>query len=479
MVVVLLILVIGGTLLGLLGVRAYLHSENFRRLVSRQTGKVLRGEAEFGPFRWQGLQARTDSFQTTGEGPVTHLRADGVAAEIGLGGWWRGVWEVRGAHVRKLSAKVDLTGETPPRGAVVAQNKDTAQKNPGGWIPNRVNLADAEISNIDVDLLTKQGPIALTGTRLQAVSKGAASSYLARLDGGQVRLPFDFCSSLEIEQAELRWQQDTLYLTSLDARLWGKGKCHAMGEWDRNSGGVSADGSVSDVPVSELLRGDWVKRVGGRVDSTFAVSLKEREKSAWGDIRISEGTLTALPVLDVLAAYADTSRFRFLPLHEAHAKWRWRDGEWRISDLVLFSEGLARLEGGMTLRGQNIDGLFRLGLPPGTLTRIPGAETDVFLPGEHGLLWTTLRVTGTLDDPKEDLSERLITAAGLRMFEKLPETGEQVLRHSHTLAREVAPRIMEKGIHALDKGQRILDGAGSLLDGILGAPPPREKDSGE
>ena len=33
-------------------------------------------------------------------------------------------------------------------------------------------------------------------------------------------------------------------------------------------------------------------------------------------------------------------------------------------------------------------GRFRLGLAPGTLSTIPGAETDVFLPGERGLLWT-------------------------------------------------------------------------------------------
>ena len=59
-------------------------------------------------------------------------------------------------------------------------------------------------------------------------------------------------------------------------------------------------------------------------------------------------------------------------------------------------------------RDRRIDGRFRLGLVPGVLARIPGAETIVFQPGERGLLWTTLRVTGTIDDPEEDLTGRLL-----------------------------------------------------------------------
>src|SRR5690606_32272100 len=95
--------------------------------------------------------------------------------------------------------------------------------------------------------------------------------------------------------------------------------------------------------------------------------------------------------------------------------------------------------------------IFRLGIAPGTLSSIPGAETDVFVPGEKGLLWTDVRVTGAKDDPKEDLTERLIAAAGLRMFEELPGSGQKVLKFSKSLLGESPEETVLKGVEAIGK----------------------------
>ena len=190
---------------------------------------------------------------------------------------------------------------------------------------------------------------------------------------------------------------------------------------------------------------------------------------AQGRLTISNGTLTALPVLDALAAYADTRRFRVISLSEAHTDWRWQEGGILLSNLVLASEGLVRLEGRITIRDRKLDGLFRLGLAPGTLASIPGAETDVFLPGERGLVWAPLRITGTVDDPKEELTDRLVAAAGLRMFEILPGTGERVIKYSSTLLGESPSKTIDKGIKIIEEGTGILQEATGILDGILGS----------
>ena len=104
-----------------------------------------------------------------------------------------------------------------------------------------------------------------------------------------------------------------------------------------------------------------------------------------------------------------------------------------------------RIEGRLDVLGRNLNGSFRLGLTPGTLARIPGAETRVFLPGEEGLLWSNILITGTLDDPEEDLSGRLIAAAGARMFEMIPETGEWVWRQTGGKIGEMAQQILGAG----------------------------------
>jgi hypothetical protein len=134
----------------------------------------------------------------------------------------------------------------------------------------------------------------------------------------------------------------------------------------------------------------------------------------------------------------------------------------------LGSEGLIRLEGSLSIKGENIEGSFQLGLVPGTLARIPGAETHVFKTGRLGLLWAPVRVTGTLSNPKEDLTQRLTDAAGVRMFEILPETGEQVFKFTRNVLGESPADTINKGIKVIEKGEEVIKGAEGVIKGILG-----------
>src|SRR5690606_22527681 len=112
------------------------------------------------------------------------------------------------------------------------------------------------------------------------------------------------------------YQEDTLFITSADASLWDDGRLKASGEWDRRTKGYAFEGEVSGIALDRLVRESWSKRIVGKVSSDFIVSGGRGSSEAKGTLRITEGMLTALPVLDVLAAYADTRRFRELNLTE-------------------------------------------------------------------------------------------------------------------------------------------------------------------
>jgi hypothetical protein len=466
-----LVLAVVGVLALIVGIRGYLHSDSFRRLLSAEAGKALDGEGNFDAFRWKGLQVRTDAFHATGNGLVKRMHADGVETEVGLGGFGRGVWELHSSHIRKLEVEIDLT----KRESIVSQPSPPKEKagdgrKSGGWLPKQAELMEAEIGNIEVNAVTSHGPAVLTGTRLRSASTGAPMSYQGKLDGGILQLPFEWLPVVKLDKADIRWQDETLFVSSLEAEMWERTRLNATGEWDKASKRAAFDGAVTDIPCAELLDETWARRVTGEIDISFEGEMMPDTKHGRGVIELTNGTLTALPVLDALAAYADIRRFQVIQLTEARSDWRWRDGVLYLTNLVLASEGLIRLEGGLTLRGEELDGTFRLGLPPGTLARIPGAETQVFLPGDRGLMWSTLRITGTLDKPREDLSDRLIAAAGGRMFELLPGTGEKVIRYSRTLAVDAAPKVIEEGVRVLEQGQEIIRGANGILDGLLGSP---------
>jgi len=458
--------------------RRYLHSDAFRMFLSAEAGKAAGVTGEFAPFQWQGLAVDTESFEARGTGPVTGLRADGLHTEIGLGGVRRGVWEILGSNVRRLEVSVDarkpLDGMAPPQRIEPAV---AAKAKPAGWFPKEAELQGIDVRELVVKVILNEGLATANGMNVHAEPAGAKDAYRAEIEGGAVRLPFAMAPELRLDRARLRYQDGRVFLTEATVAAWDNARVQGTGEWDLNSRRFFIEGDVTGAKCENVLSPDWAKRLTGDVTSSFTLNNRPGFPQADGKLTIQNGMLTALPMLDALAAYADMRRFRILTLNEAHTEWRWKKGELSLTKLVLASEGLVRIEGGITLRGREMDGVFRLGLAAGTLATIPGAETDVFAPGERGLLWTTLRITGTLDDPKEDLTNRLIAAAGLRMFDQLPETGEQVLKFTRSLLGDPSPKTIEKGGKIIEETRKTVRDITGILDGILGGnpePPAKE-----
>lgn len=467
--VALLALAIVALAAGYAMLRNYLHSDSFRTFLSAEASEMAGVDGRFAPFHWDGLAVDTDSFHATGPALITALRADGLHTEVGLGGVRRGVWEIRGTSLRRLHLALDarprpeiLTPPSPDRPSVRKPARPA-------WFPSQAELQGIHIREISAEAILPQGLATATGISLTAEQAGAPDAYRADLEGGEITLPFHFLPEIRIGSARLRYQQRQLFLTQATLGAWSSARLQASGEYDLTTRQYSAQGDATGIQCQDLLNPDWSKRLTGLASSDFTLHNLPGHLLATGTLTLRDSTLTALPVLDALAAYADTRRFRVLPLSEARTRWRWEKGTLSLTDLTLASDGLVRLQGSLDIRGRAISGLFRLGLAPGTLAQIPGAETHVFTPGERGLLWTTLRISGTLDDPKEDLTDRLIAAAGLRMFEQIPETGEQALKFTRAfLADPSATRAVEKGVRILDQGGKSLRQVRGLLDGILG-----------
>ncbi|MEC9053685.1 MAG: hypothetical protein VX633_00145, partial [Verrucomicrobiota bacterium] len=68
---------------------------------------------------------------------------------------------------------------------------------------------------------------------------------------------------------------------------------------------------------------DWAKRISGELMSDFVVEGEiGRTPLITGELGLSDGHLTALPVLDRIASYTRTERFRRLSLRKADLKFR-------------------------------------------------------------------------------------------------------------------------------------------------------------
>ncbi|WP_353565249.1 hypothetical protein [Haloferula sargassicola] len=456
------------------GLRQWLHSDDFRHMLEAETGKGMKAEATFGAFQWDGTLVRTPSFTAEGKETLRRVEADNLSLDIGLGKVREGVVQLRDGRIGRLLVEVDPgAGEPapaqPPEGGV-------PREKPAKWYdaftPDEVELTGLEIGESALTVDLKEGPFSVAGARWSIRPGQAKGAYEAIGTGGVVRFPWDKLPPLRMEQTRLRYQQDRVYLSEALFRLYDRAQLRLTGEAALDGGGYAFDGILQDVDLAQVLPEDWKRKLEGELDATFSVRTEGEDPVVKGHVDVQRGVLTGLPVLDALGAYGGNPRFRRLALSEASADFLRKDGSLWLSNLVLASEGLMRVEGEVGIGpSKELDGRIRLGLTPGTLAMIPGAETKVFLPGERGLLWTTVRLSGTTEDPDEDLTARLIAAAGLRMFEVLPETGEQVLKFTRRAVspetlRELAehPEMIRQGSDLIEQTRKALDGDGDPIE---------------
>ena len=462
---VLLIISLG---LGYMGLRAYLHSDGFRKFLSAQVSGAAGVDGSFSPFRWDGLAVETAGFDATGKGLIAGLQADEIATEIGFGGLSRGVWEIKNTRITRLEVTLNAEeANEPPPVEPRIREKRVAKKQPG-WTPEEVELESLEIGELVLSGTTASGPVKAGGMSMDVVPDTGRNAYKGEINGGVVDLPWKFVPQLHINRVRGSFRDGSAFITKADISAWREGRISAFGEWNSSDNFYSFEGDAKGIRCDELLNENWARRLTGDVSSSFTIDNGSGKMVMAGDLVVRNGTMTALPMLDALAAYADTRRFRIIQLSDARTKWRYSDREILFTDFVMGSEGLIRLEGGFSIKGEALDGRFRLGIVPGVLSNIPGAETHVFRPGELGLLWTDLHVTGTLDDPREDLTGRLIEAAGLRMFEQIPESGEKVLKFTRSVLGENPVEAIDRGKKIIEEGENVIKEAEGIFKGILG-----------
>ena len=500
-----------GSVISYMWLRSYLGSAPFRQIILTKVEEVLQAQATMTPLRWDGFQVSTDQLDVSSQGPLRQLSVKGVRTGVDASGVIRGVWSVSPSRVTELSATYDSTLPKPAKEEVAAAEQSGTGKTAvvpwyAGWMPKKMETDAWVINTSHLQLLTASGAAQMNGVRWDIDATDRFDQIKMTGSSGKLRLPYPWAPELSLEKMKLSYQKEYVYLTQASFRAYQNGKLDVTGEFQPETSQYSLEGEWRDVLCSEVLPADWKQRLSGKTNSSFVLRSSNTTPTLKGHLVVEQGVLTALPILDKLAAYSQSLRFRTLTLHAAECDYEWSGHRIVLSNIQLGSEGLARLEGKLVLTRSSsqepyqLMGQFRLGLAPGTLSQIPGAEEDVFQAGERGLLWTPLQVTGTLDEPQEDLSQRLIAAAGARMFEIIPATGLKVLKYTQQVMgagtegeATAMPKVIDQASKTLQQGTDVIDQAtkgatglvGGIVQGLLGGdaaaslpetePKPKQK----
>jgi hypothetical protein len=296
------------------------------------------------------------------------------------------------------------------------------------WLPQQLQLESIGIETIS---LRDPAGLGLIGSRLRTQPwQWGEGSVAVKLEGGKLhsplRLPADPSALvLSLDEAQLRLGRDEIILNSSQWRALDEAVLQCRGRYALRSQLGEAVLDLSRCPLNRLVAEDWRQRLSGWLEAQ--VRWKSQQPLEM-DLSLKDATLTALPLLDQLAQFTKVERFRRLAFDQASAKYRLSGSTQVIESLVVEATGLMRLQGSVSIAAdQSLQGDLMLGVTPETLQWIPGASQEVFkaTPPEGavaGLRWTPLRLGGTLKQPREDLTQRLLLEAGESLIQGSTQT---------------------------------------------------------
>ena len=415
----------------------FLRGEAFRKLIARETGEALGSEVVYGPLRWTGSSLFADSLQATGlpGSVVENLHADQVRAEVNWRAIFGGAWRVDRVQVVSVEGTF-RPGSTEPK-------PEQMPHKPATWglaalLPKKFEVGQVDIAKSRVRFLASDGLeiASLQDSALRIYPDGGGWA----IEGSGGVLALAKAPALNVVSFRSRIQDDVYFLTDAQFRLGETGRISASGEFSSNS---KLRIEWNQVDVTLFLDSVWRSRLSGKLAGTAALQWPESglgSGEAGGSFRLTDGLAQNMDLLDRIATFTGAPQFRRMPLQEVSGNFEWTKGALRITNLVAESKGLLRLEGICTVTtGGTIDGTLQVGVTPQTLQWLPGSRERVFSETKNGYLWTTVRISGSLRELREDLSSRLVAA----MQDEVIDRGTRVIKELPNAAKEGAQGVLD------------------------------------
>ena len=248
-------------------------------------------------------------------------------------------------------------------------------------------------------------------TRLLITPHGRDFEYQAR-EGEFKMSPFP---GLRLQHTHLLITKTLLTLYNLDLRpkTGINGAIHAEGKaGTRDDKSVDFKINFDRVPVNEWLPNEWREHVEGEVICSIHWTGKNPKlEMSQGEaaLRVENGRLTGLPFLEKIASLTGEKEIKDLKLNLCQLDLEWQYSKADAKNLIVEDKGKFRAEGRVTIQEKKLGGAIQLGVAPHLLNWLPKAE-EVFTREDDGYLWTTVHLSGTIDEPQQDLSPRIVDA---------------------------------------------------------------------
>jgi hypothetical protein len=382
----------------------YIESDAFRAAMEKETAKGLHfPERRYSPIRrTSAFTAETESFEArNGQKAMKSLDAHGITATFDPLGVFVRQWRFTDVRVQSGDVEIQIY-KANPEGV-----------SPKPWfaifLPNRVYLKKIETPQANVTWRFRGKQAGFFGTQLLITPHGPDFEYFAT--GG--RLKTALLPDLNLRRAHLLITKTllTLYDIDLASNSSSAESIHAQA-----NAGIGKDKSVdlranfNQVPIRSWLPAEWKEHLAGTASGDVHWAGKDpklESSSGKGSLGVNNGRIDNLPFLEKLAELSQKKSFEHLALSDCSLRFEWKYPKIDIENIAIEERGKFRIEGEISIEQRRLRGTIRLGLTREYLDWLPNPE-EVFSRKQDGYLWTSVHLSGTIDDPGQDLSPRII-----------------------------------------------------------------------
>ncbi len=384
----------------------YVESDKFRAMLERETAKGLHfPNGHYEAIRQTGMwTAESAGFEAhDGWKALRSMDARGIRAKFNPWGIFLRRWQLDQVHIEGGEVGIQVYEPKP---------EPTPAK---PWyhilLPARVYLKRVESGPADVTWMFRSKQGGFFGTRLLITPHGRDFDYQAT--GGTMKSAL--IPDLRLEQTRMlitkKWL--TLYQLDVKPQTGETGSIHMEGR-----AGTGADKSVDcridirQMPIDDWLPGGWREHVTGA--ATGRVHWKGRNPKLEAsrieaELRVDQARVSNLPFLKKLATLTNEKALERLTLNDCSFGLDWDYPRAEFKNIAIEDKGKFRAEGIIKIDNKALGGAIELGVARRLLDWLPNWE-EVF-PREHdGYLWTTVHFSGTIDNPEQDLSPRIVEA---------------------------------------------------------------------
>lgn len=491
---------------------AHLQSPAFCRTLSKHAGNAL--QAEYVSLR-DALQIEGNRI-SLGEAIAENISiidgvaAQGISMEIDRGALWNRHLAMRKLAIEEASIFITLgqtnsapataplpnkteskttpmpeeqeAGDAPPE--PVADSRESTGSSSGSFIsnftPNQFTLDYFECKDSDAHLLLNGREYSLRACTISALpqKKLGRNTWQINLENGRFHTPFVYLRDTSVKNATIIASPKEINLIE-SCLLLTPGELRVRGTYNNNTQRWSTVLRANKANVARILSEDWKKRLHGELYGELELTGKSNNLTRGaGYISLQKGMLEGLPILSQIQM-GDTRPYRSLPLEKAECRlsFPYNDPRLNIRNAWLFDRidirahhNLLFVQGHVIIGPDtSLGGTLRIGLPAGRFnTPAISILSKLFeQEDEQGIMWLRLNLSGTLDDPQEDLSIRIATIVRQALPQISGNAAQGVSNIINCLFNRPQKQEEQPKEAAQEQSQSPLDGAGNLLKNTL------------